>query len=602
MILLLDSDPERMVTVASGLTETGQPVLGVDRAETAALLMDRAGCALVILTDMVAGWRRFLGDDSADAAPVLLLTDNPGSHEAHGAAAAMGAGIATGAVLQMARALLTGEGEMRILPVARPAGDSVQKGGQNGALKDITPVDDYASPGARPAARFHRAAERAVEYDTPAAPLVEAPAETLTAPMADPGFETEPGDASKNIAPKEAAFSGILTNPALPEPGEGEEGPVAAWGSLARVPGIISARQAEEAAEAERRAAEEAAAEEERRAAEEAARAAEEARRIEEAAEAAAREAAEFAAQYQRSAAPAPAEPAPAAPAPAAPQPAAAPLDAPQYEPAAQYAPAAQPETQPELLPEVAENGDAFRHLDDGEQAVETGQRAGAHRHPEHGHGRLRREHAGQMRRAARAGDDRAQSARPRGLGIGEETIRRAMRRDDPRLMGHGERLEDRRRRAQGRPIGLTAHDHADSGRRGAGESVGHLSVSRDGAPLRRLCDDVRIDLVLEQLDPVFEQQLPLFQALKFQGRGAAAGAQRGHLLIQARMLRHQRLKRRAPDFLRIHDFHRSMTFIDPQPCWAAASIPIPTRPARRRRCANAGSRMPHRATYIPAD
>ena len=66
---------------------------------------------------------------------------------------------------------------------------------------------------------------------------------------------------------------------------------------------------------------------------------------------------------------------------------------------------------------------------------IEPGERLRLHRHPEHRQPRLRRQHPRQVRRTAGPGDDRLQPAPRRRLGIGEQPVRRAVRRDDPDLV-----------------------------------------------------------------------------------------------------------------------------------------------------------------------
>ena len=64
------------------------------------------------------------------------------------------------------------------------------------------------------------------------------------------------------------------------------------------------------------------------------------------------------------------------------------------------------------------------------------------HRHAEHRQVRHRRDHARQVRRAARAGDDHLEALVGRALGEGDQPVGRAVRRDDPRLVGDAELVE----------------------------------------------------------------------------------------------------------------------------------------------------------------
>ncbi len=102
------------------------------------------------------------------------------------------------------------------------------------------------------------------------------------------------------------------------------------------------------------------------------------------------------------------------------------------------------------------EGGDrnAARHLHDGQQRIEALQMLRRHRHAEHRHDGLGGQHARQMGRAAGAGDDGLEAARLCRGGVVEEQIRRAMRRNDARLVGHAELLEHLRRRLHDGPVG----------------------------------------------------------------------------------------------------------------------------------------------------
>lgn len=104
-------------------------------------------------------------------------------------------------------------------------------------------------------------------------------------------------------------------------------------------------------------------------------------------------------------------------------------------------------------------DGDTGRHLHDRKQAVLSGQGLGLDRDAKdrklgEGSG-----HAGQMRRAAGAGDDNAEAGRLGALGKGIEAFRRAVGGDDPRVVGDTERVERLGGVAHGRPVGLAAHD-----------------------------------------------------------------------------------------------------------------------------------------------
>ena len=72
---------------------------------------------------------------------------------------------------------------------------------------------------------------------------------------------------------------------------------------------------------------------------------------------------------------------------------------------------------------------------------------------------------------AAGAGDDHLEALGPGALGEGDHALRRAMGRDDARVIGDAERVERLGGVAHRRPVGLAAHDDGDGRRRQAAES-----------------------------------------------------------------------------------------------------------------------------------
>jgi hypothetical protein len=76
----------------------------------------------------------------------------------------------------------------------------------------------------------------------------------------------------------------------------------------------------------------------------------------------------------------------------------------------------------------------------------------------QHRHAGFRREHAGQMRRPARARDDALQAALPGTLGVGKHGVRHPVRGEDLRFERHAERLELGASVAHHVPIALAAH------------------------------------------------------------------------------------------------------------------------------------------------
>ena len=95
-------------------------------------------------------------------------------------------------------------------------------------------------------------------------------------------------------------------------------------------------------------------------------------------------------------------------------------------------------------------------------------ERAALDRHAEHRQRRHRRDHAGQVRRAAGAGDDHLEAAR---LGARRRSARAAPACGAPRRCasryGTPSALERAGGVPQGRPVGLAAHDQADPGAAG---------------------------------------------------------------------------------------------------------------------------------------
>ena len=86
-------------------------------------------------------------------------------------------------------------------------------------------------------------------------------------------------------------------------------------------------------------------------------------------------------------------------------------------------------------------------------------------------------EHPGEVRGAARAGDDHQQPATGGLLGVAEQAIGRPVRRDDLELRANTELLEHGDRRLERREVGAAAADDADDGAV-ALRSLGHRSSS----------------------------------------------------------------------------------------------------------------------------
>ena len=81
-------------------------------------------------------------------------------------------------------------------------------------------------------------------------------------------------------------------------------------------------------------------------------------------------------------------------------------------------------------------------------------------RHTQHRHGGFGGQHARQMRRPARTGDDGLQATAGGGFGIGKHVVGHAMRRDDACLVRDAELLQDRDCVLHGVPVGVGAHQN----------------------------------------------------------------------------------------------------------------------------------------------
>ena len=84
----------------------------------------------------------------------------------------------------------------------------------------------------------------------------------------------------------------------------------------------------------------------------------------------------------------------------------------------------------------------AGRHLHDRQQRIETAEGLRLHRHAEHRQARLGGGHAGQVGRAAGAGDQHLEAARARAGGVLEQQVGRAVRGHHAHLVGDAELVE----------------------------------------------------------------------------------------------------------------------------------------------------------------
>ena len=105
---------------------------------------------------------------------------------------------------------------------------------------------------------------------------------------------------------------------------------------------------------------------------------------------------------------------------------------------------------------------DAPRHLDDREQRVHPAEMLGRDGHADDRDEGLGREHARQVGRAARAGDDDPQATLRSRLRVAEQLVRRAVRRDDPQLGRDVQLHQHGTGRFEDREVRAAAADHAD--------------------------------------------------------------------------------------------------------------------------------------------
>ena len=109
--------------------------------------------------------------------------------------------------------------------------------------------------------------------------------------------------------------------------------------------------------------------------------------------------------------------------------------------------------------------GNARRHLDDGEERVESGERGRREWYADHRKGGERREHAGKVRRGAGAGDEDAQAALIGGLSVGTNHVARSVRRHDTDLPADPVAVEHLTAGVHHGEVGLAANDDADADR-----------------------------------------------------------------------------------------------------------------------------------------
>ncbi len=107
-------------------------------------------------------------------------------------------------------------------------------------------------------------------------------------------------------------------------------------------------------------------------------------------------------------------------------------------------------------------HGNALGHLHNAVQRIHTLQVAAGHGHAQHGHGGLGGDHAGQVGRTARTGDDGLQAPAGGGFGVGEHVVGHAVGRDHPRLVRDAELLKNLHCVLHGVPVAAGTHDHAD--------------------------------------------------------------------------------------------------------------------------------------------
>lgn len=107
-------------------------------------------------------------------------------------------------------------------------------------------------------------------------------------------------------------------------------------------------------------------------------------------------------------------------------------------------------------------DGDALRHLHDGEQRVLAVQNSGGHGDAEDRHECFGGEHAGEVRGSACAGDDDAEATVAGGFGVLEHEVRRAVRANDFGFVRDFEFFEDVDGGGEDVVVAFAAHNYAD--------------------------------------------------------------------------------------------------------------------------------------------
>lgn len=107
-------------------------------------------------------------------------------------------------------------------------------------------------------------------------------------------------------------------------------------------------------------------------------------------------------------------------------------------------------------------HGNPARHLDDRQQRVEPSEIFRRNRDTDDGKMRFGGKHSGKMSRAAGAGDNDFDTSRLGLLGIGKQSIRRPMRRDNHQFIGNSKFGEHGDRLLKNREVRLTSPKDSD--------------------------------------------------------------------------------------------------------------------------------------------
>ena len=128
------------------------------------------------------------------------------------------------------------------------------------------------------------------------------------------------------------------------------------------------------------------------------------------------------------------------------------------------------------------------------------------------GSDRLRRQHARQVSRAARPGDDDPDPAARSLLGVAEQMVRRAMRGHDPKLGWDAELRQHRDGVLEDGEVRAAPADDADQGARGVGRHAGRPDTSASSSVHRSSSTAARARARASSVDGPIAVTWPIFR------------------------------------------------------------------------------------------